>query len=85
MSNFFIRCDEATAICNKNQYKEASFWEKVKLSVHLFICKKCGAYSKQNAIITKACDTHLHKHDNHSKLSEQEKIRIQEKISEEIK
>ena len=40
---FFINCDEATTICDKNQYKEASFWEKLKLGIHIFICKKCRA------------------------------------------
>ncbi len=85
MSKFFINCDEATAICDKNQYKEATFWEKVKLSFHLFICKKCGLYSKQNAIVTKACDKHLHQSECNHKFSEHEKVEIQEKISKEVK
>ena len=47
-----LTCDEATAICDKSQYKEASFWEIIKLKVHLFLCKKCGLYSKQNKIMS---------------------------------
>ena len=83
MGKFFISCDEATAVCDKNQYKEASFLEKLKLSVHLFLCKKCGAYTKQNGIITKACNAHLHKHSTHPKLSEVDKVEIQKKITQE--
>ncbi|MDF1516443.1 MAG: hypothetical protein RQ864_08320 [Lutibacter sp.] len=47
-----LTCDEATAICDKNQYKEASLWEKIKLGIHLFLCKKCGLYAKQNKIMS---------------------------------
>lgn len=48
-----ITCDEATEICDKNQYGEASLWEKVKLGFHLLLCKYCAAYSKQNNIMTR--------------------------------
>jgi len=86
MSNiFFINCDEATTICNKNQYKEASLWEKLKLGIHLFICKNCGRYSKQNATLTKVCDKHLHKCETEHKLSEEEKEELQKKVIEKIK
>lgn len=47
-----LTCDEASAICDKNQYKEASLWEKTKLVIHLFLCKKCGLYAKQNKIMS---------------------------------
>ena len=40
-----ISCDEATKICDKSQYKEASFLDKVKLNFHLILCKKCGKYT----------------------------------------
>jgi hypothetical protein len=47
-----LTCDEATAICDKSQYNEASLWEKIKLNIHLFLCKKCGLYSKQNKVMS---------------------------------
>jgi len=43
-----ITCDEATAICDKAQYGEASFYEKLQLNLHLLVCKICALYSKQN-------------------------------------
>ena len=43
-----INCDEATTICDKNQYGEATFFEKIQLSLHLFMCKICAKYVKQN-------------------------------------
>jgi hypothetical protein len=53
-----LTCDEATLICDKNQYKEATFWEKIKLNLHVFLCKKCGLYSKQNSIMTTCYKKH---------------------------
>ena len=54
-----ISCDEATTICDKNQYGEASFWEKIKLNLHLLMCKHCRGYSKQNHLITKIVGKYL--------------------------
>jgi hypothetical protein len=48
-----LTCDEATTICDKSQYGEASFWDILKLNFHIFICKNCGRYAKQNSILTK--------------------------------
>jgi hypothetical protein len=48
-----MACDEANHICDKGQYKEASFWEKVKLNLHLIYCKACRGYSKNNEKLTK--------------------------------
>ena len=45
---FIITCDEATTICDKSQYGEASFLEKIKLNFHFLICKICSLYTKQN-------------------------------------
>ncbi|MDO9136269.1 MAG: hypothetical protein Q7U21_00480 [Lutibacter sp.] len=47
-----ITCNEATEICDKSQYKEASIWEKIKLGTHLFLCNKCGLYAKQNKMMS---------------------------------
>ena len=83
-NNFFISCEEATEICNKNQYKEASLWEKVRLRIHLFICKKCGQYSKQNTILTQVCEKHLQCDSEEHKLTEHDKEVLQHKIEDKI-
>ena len=49
----FLSCDEATLICDKKQYKEASLWEKIRLTVHLAYCKACRKYSAKNNKLTK--------------------------------
>tara|TARA_B100000795_G_scaffold18122_1_gene12048 strand:+ start:222 stop:452 length:231 start_codon:yes stop_codon:yes gene_type:complete len=44
-----MKCEEAGHVCDKSQYKEASFWEKVKLNIHLLYCSVCRKYTKNNA------------------------------------
>ena len=51
-----MNCEDAQQICTKNQYKEASWREKLGLLMHLLICKTCGAFSKKNAKLTQLCD-----------------------------
>ncbi|WP_445748226.1 hypothetical protein [Polaribacter sp.] len=50
---FFINCDEATTICDKSQYKEASIFEIFQLKLHFLFCKVCALYSKQNNFLSK--------------------------------
>lgn len=48
-----ITCNEATTICDKNQYGEATFMEKLKLQIHFMKCPICPQYTKQNTLLTK--------------------------------
>ena len=47
-----MSCDEANHICDKNQYKEASFSEKIKLIIHVIYCAACRKYSMANTKLT---------------------------------
>lgn len=80
-----ITCDQATKICDKNQYGEAKFIEKVKLSVHLVLCKKCGMYSKQNVVMTTCYKKHKHNIDKHDCcLNEEEKKCMHEEVTSKL-
>jgi outer membrane protein OmpA-like peptidoglycan-associated protein len=70
-----INCDEATQICDKSQYCEASTFDKIKLSIHNFLCKKCHLYSEQNKIITKLFKVHIHPNKEKLKPEEKEKLK----------
>ena len=52
MGRFKLTCDEATTICDKNQYKEAFFLDRIKLSFHFLSCKFCKQYTKHNNLIS---------------------------------
>ena len=85
MSNkkVMINCEEASSICNKNQYCETSFFDKVRLGMHNFLCKKCKLYSEQNTLMTKLFRLHLHKKPN-TKLCNEDKKDLKKHIEKEI-
>ena len=56
-----ISCDEATTICDKNQYGEAALFDKIKLSLHFIHCKFCSLYTKQNTALSKVYKGHSKK------------------------
>lgn len=80
-----LNCDQATSICDKSQYNEASFLEKIKLIIHMLHCKYCNIYSKQNTILSKYFKKHGHQHGSHSKcLNHEEKCCMENNIKEKI-
>ena len=82
---FMINCDEATTICDKNQYGEASLSEKLRLNLHLFICKHCSSYTKQNQLMSQIFGKYLPPCDGSDKLSETEKLDLNNRIQNELK
>jgi hypothetical protein len=73
---YIITCDEATTICDKNQYGEATLLEKIKLNIHFIRCSICMKYTKQNMTLTKiykghakSCKSITHCMSNEDKLA----------------
>lgn len=80
---FIITCDEATTICDKNQYGEASFLEKVKLNIHFIRCKICFKYTKQNITLTKIYKGYAKScKDLKHCMSEDEKVDLKKQLEE---
>ena len=53
-------CKEAEIICTKIQYKEATFTEKIRIRVHLWMCRTCRDFSKKNHKLSRLCkDAHF--------------------------
>jgi len=80
-----INCDEATAICDKSQYGEASLSEKISLNIHLIICKYCKQYTKQNGLMSQIFGKYLSPCDESEKLSKEEKAELEKNLQKEIK
>ena len=74
-----ISCEKAAIICNKTQYEEASFIEKLKLRYHLFMCKTCSVFTKKNTEFTTLCEKA-----NLQSLSEQDKIKMKEQLQDKL-
>ena len=75
-----VPCHEANHICDKNQYKEATFWEQVKLNFHLIYCRACRKYSARNGKLTKAI-----KNPSVESISASDKEQLKRKLEESIK
>jgi len=85
MGNVFIKCNEATCICDKTQYNEASFWEKFKLSFHLMTCKHCKVYTKQNKVVSKVLTYKaVQKDKTNSCLTKPEKATIKKTVEDNL-
>jgi hypothetical protein len=81
---FKISCDEATTICDKNQYGEASVIEKLKLMFHLTFCDICSKYSKQNTLMTKLFGKYFTSCEEDKRMPEELKKEIEKKFLEEM-
>ena len=80
-----IDCDEATAICDKNQYGEATIYDKIRLNFHLLACKYCKAYTKQNSLMSQLFGKHLNPCDGSEKLTKEEKLQLENNLQKELK
>lgn len=80
-----INCDEATAICDKSQYGEASLSEKISLNIHLLICRYCKKYTKQNSLMSNLFGKYLTPCDGSEKLSEEEKLKLEKNLQKKLK
>lgn len=74
-----ISCEKASLICNKAQYDEATFMDKVKLKFHLMICKTCSTYTRKNTEFTTLCEKA-----NMNSLSENEKTKMKEALKNKL-
>jgi len=74
-----MKCEEANHVCDKNQYKEANFMERVRLAIHLMYCSACRKYSFNNNKLTKAL-----KKSKVKTISEEDKSVLKELLQKEM-
>jgi len=82
---FMISCDEATAICDKSQYGEATIYDKIRLNFHLLTCKFCKSYTRQNNLMSQLFGKYLSPCDGSDKLTKEEKLELENKLQKELK
>jgi hypothetical protein len=74
-----ISCEQAALICNKEQYREATFMDRVKLRFHLLMCKICPEFVARNTKLTALCQKA-----NLQSLSEADKRKMKEELKAEL-
>lgn len=72
-----VSCAEAQELSTKAEYKVVGFWDKWKLQLHLFFCRNCKKYHRQNRKLTG-----LLKKSKVQTCSETEKKAFQDKMME---
>jgi hypothetical protein len=80
-NKLMISCKEATLITIKKAEINVSFYDKLRLFIHLIICKYCRLFEKQNKIIDKL----LKNWQTSKKLSESDKNKLQQEIEKKLK
>lgn len=73
-----LKCDRACTVCDKAQYKEATFWDKLRLLLHLVTCKSCRRYVKNNRQLTQHLQSEI------GKLNSEAKAEMQRKLDSEL-
>ncbi len=50
---FLFDCPRAKSCCDKSQYRESKFKEKIKFLLHIIICGQCREYTSKNSKLSK--------------------------------
>lgn len=83
MGKIKITCEEATTICTKSQYGEATLIDKIKLNIHFMFCKVCRMFTKQNSALSDMCAMAKSYQETHDcSLTEADKAKLKEQIKE---
>ncbi len=43
-----LSCAEAASLCTKAEYREANLKEKLRLKLHIYLCRTCKDYQHNN-------------------------------------
>lgn len=47
-----ISCKDAAHLCQKKEYREASLMDRVRLRLHLSMCRVCSVFARKNRQLT---------------------------------
>lgn len=75
----FINCDEAKLICDKSQYNESTWWERLRLNLRYAYCHITRSYVKQNKKLTT-----LFTHENVRCMDNKTKTILKHKFEQEL-
>lgn len=81
LKNTMITCESATQFISQKEERRLTLSSRVKLFIHLAICKFCRLFEKQNKFLIH----HIKHASTTASLSEIEKETLQDKINSEMK
>ncbi len=74
-----LKCNQIIELTSKQQDTRLLKWERVEMTVHLWMCKTCRYYAKQLGVIQNFAKN-IDKHQQSITLSTEAKKRIQDKL-----
>ena len=83
MTVMMLSCRKATELVEKRAVQGLTTTERIRLRVHLSMCRACSGYEHQSQVIDKALTRLIHQSDaNNGSLNEDTKEQIRQKIRE---
>jgi len=74
-----LKCNQIIELISKQQDTRLFKWERVEMTVHLWMCRTCRHYAKQLVLIQNFAET-MDKHPQSITLSAEAKKRIENKL-----
>jgi len=81
MNQILLSCKEATFLVEKQMVCPLTFTERLRLGMHLKLCKVCNAYQSQSETMNKALEKWVNEGMFTKKLPSRIKLEILQKIS----
>ncbi len=81
MVSWMINCKEHSKLVSHNMDRSLSFWERVLVKMHEWICPACNQFGEQLKMIRQACRSS----DPEISAEENEACRLSKEASERIK
>lgn len=81
-----LTCEEATRLVSLKRYKKLTLRERMKLSMHLFVCKYCQRFAKFSDLVDDAIEHSCNTSPlSDQKLSEEKKHELYDLVNRENK
>lgn len=72
-----LKCQKITELASKQLDTDIKIWQKIELTLHVWMCKTCHSYIKQLGFIQKLA-ANIDKHKENINLSDEARQRIQQ-------
>lgn len=73
MQMLMLNCEDATRLTSIKRYKKLSLTERVRLNVHIFVCKYCSRFAKFNDLLDDSIENTCSSLNNNNEILSEEK------------
>lgn len=86
MTFVMLNCDKATFLLSKKEVSPLSFFDSIRLKIHLLSCSYCRRFAQQSALLTKQINSICVIDPNNLKikLTDDQKVCLQHKLDDQM-